>query len=264
MVMMTEKKIGQSTSTAAVRMRCSLFVDAAPSASSDGCVVRQMAEDVLHHDHGGIDDDAEVDRADRQQVGGFAAHHRDHDGKEQRHRDGRRHDHRAAQIAEKYPLDQEDQRDAEQHVVQHGLHGDGDQIAAIVERLDLHAGRQRAVGVDAFDGGAHALHHLHRAFELLHQHDAGDDVRGVVAARDAQPGHEADLDLGDVRQQYRNAALLGEHDVADVFERADDADAAHVDRLLADRDRPPADIGVAGRDRRDDLRQASGHGPSCG
>ena len=30
-----------------------------------------MAEDVLHHDDGGVDDDAEIDRADRQQVGGF-------------------------------------------------------------------------------------------------------------------------------------------------------------------------------------------------
>ena len=42
---------------------------------------------------------------------------------------------------------------------------------------------------------------------------------------------------------------------------ADDADAAHVDRLLADRDGAAADIGVAGRDRGDDLRQrqAVGH-----
>ena len=82
--------------------------------------MRQMAEDVLHHDDGGIDDDAEIDRADREQVGGFAAQHRDDDGQEQRHRNGRRDDQRAAQIAEEHPLDQEDQRDAEQHVVQHG------------------------------------------------------------------------------------------------------------------------------------------------
>ena len=46
-------------------------------------VVREMAEDVLHHDDGGIDDDAEVDRADRQQIGGFSAQHRDDDGEEQ-------------------------------------------------------------------------------------------------------------------------------------------------------------------------------------
>ena len=63
-------------------------------ASRSGCLrarmVRQMAEDVLHHDDGRIDDDAEIDGADRQQVGGFAAQHRDDDGEEQRHRNRRR------------------------------------------------------------------------------------------------------------------------------------------------------------------------------
>ena len=70
MVMMTENKIGLSTSTAAASTRRSLSVrlasrigDRAPG------VVREMAEDVLHHDHGAVDDDAEIDGADRQQVG---------------------------------------------------------------------------------------------------------------------------------------------------------------------------------------------------
>ena len=35
----------------------------------------EMPEDVLHHDDGGIDDQPEIDRADRQQIGRFAAHH---------------------------------------------------------------------------------------------------------------------------------------------------------------------------------------------
>ena len=262
MVMITEKKIGLSTSSAAVRIRWRLSVPA--PAPLRGMVVGQMTEDVLHHDHGGIDDDAEVDRADRQQVGGFAAQHRDHHGEEQRHRNGGRYDDRAAQIAEEYPLDGEDQRNPEQHVVQHGFNRNRHQIAAVVERLDVHPGRQRTVGIDTLDGGADALHHLHRAFELLHQHDAGDDVGGVVAARDTKLRHEADLNLRHIRQQDRHAALLGQDDVADVLERTDDADAAYVDRLLADRDRPAADIGIAGRNRRDHLRQgqAVGHHPA--
>ena len=33
--------------------------------------VREVTEDVLHHNHGGIDDDAKVDRPDRQQIGGL-------------------------------------------------------------------------------------------------------------------------------------------------------------------------------------------------
>src|SRR5713101_5199051 len=46
----------------------------------------------------------------------------------------------------KDPLDQEDQCDAEQQVMQHRLHRDRDQVAAVVERLDPHPRRQAAVG----------------------------------------------------------------------------------------------------------------------
>ena len=256
MVMMTEKKIALSTSTAPVRIRPSLSLSLAlRPGGSRARVMGEMAEDVFHHDDGAVDDDAEIDGADRQQVGGFAPHHRDDHRKEQRHRNGGRDDQRAAQIAEEHPLDQEDQRDAEQHIVQHGLHRDRDEVAAIVERHDLDAGRQRSVGVDPLHRRAHALDHVHGAFELLHQHDAGDDVGPVVAAGDAEPGRVADLDLGDVGHQHRHAALLGQHDIADVVHRGDDADAADIDRLLADRDGAAADIGIARRNRGHDLRQ---------
>src|SRR5262249_32934065 len=108
---------------------------------------------------------------------------------------------------------------------------------------------------------AYASDNFHGAFELLHQHDAEDDVGGVVTAGHAKPRRVPDGDLGDVGQEHRHAALLGQHDVAHVLERADDADAAHVDLLLPHRDGPAADVGVPGRDRRHDLRQgqAVGH-----
>ena len=138
MVMITEKKIALSTSIAAVEDAVELVGQAGLAVGRRARpVAGEMAVDVLHHDDGGVDDDAEVDGADRQQVGGFPAQHRDDDGQEQRHRDRRRDDQRAAQVAEKHPLDQEDQRDAEQHVVQHGVDGDGDQVAAVVEGHDL-------------------------------------------------------------------------------------------------------------------------------
>ena len=225
------------------------------------CVPRKMTEDVLHHDDGGIDDDAEIDGADGQEIGGFPAQHRDDDGQEERDRDGRRDDEGAAQIAQEYPLDQKDQRDAEKHIVQHGLHGDGHEIAAVVERHDLDAGRQAAVAVDALDRRRNPPHDIHRALEFLHQDDAGNDVGLVVAPGDPQARGETDLHLGHVRQKDRHAALLQQDDVADVLERGHDAKAAHVDRLLAHGDGAAADVGVAGRDGGDHLRQrqAIGH-----
>src|ERR1700709_85579 len=224
-------------------------------------MVGDLAEDIFHHDHAPVDDNAEIDGADRQQVGGLSPHYRDHHSQEQRHRYGRRDDQRAAQIAEKHPLDQEDQRDAEQQIVQHRLHRDRDEVAAIVERHDLDAGRQRSIRIDPLDRDAHALDHLHGAFELLHQHDAGDDVGLVVTAGEPEPGGEADLDRGAIGHQHRHTALLGQDDIADVVHRGDDADAADIDRLFADRDGATADIGIARRNRGHDLRQrqAIGH-----
>ena len=55
--------MGRSTSLAAARMTsCSLYV--CPVAQ------RQLAIDVFHHDNRAVDDDAEVDGSDGEQVGG--------------------------------------------------------------------------------------------------------------------------------------------------------------------------------------------------
>ena len=42
------------------------------SGGSRGVVMGDLAEDIFHHDHGAVDDDAEIDGADRQQVRGLA------------------------------------------------------------------------------------------------------------------------------------------------------------------------------------------------
>ena len=224
-------------------------------------VMGKMTEDILHHDDGAVDDDAEVDRADRQQVGGVAAQHGDDDRKEQGDGNCRGHDQRAAQVPQEDPLNEKDQRNAEQHIVHHRAHGDRNKVAAVVVRLDPDARRQAAVIVDALDGCAHARHHVHRPFQLLHQDDAEEDVVLVVAGGDPQPRRKADLVVRDVGQHNRQSALLAHHDIVDVADRSEHADAAHVDRLLADGDRPAADVGVAGGNRVDDLRQGQSVGP---
>jgi len=48
------------------------------------------------------------------------AQHQDDDGEEQRERNRGADDQRAAQVAEEHPLQQNDQDDADHHVVQHG------------------------------------------------------------------------------------------------------------------------------------------------
>src|SRR5262249_17547548 len=166
-------------------------------------------------------------------------------------------------IAQEYPLNHKNQYHPEQHVIQDRPYGDRDKIAAVVEGVDMHTGRQRPVGIHSCHRLSYALHHVHRALELLHQDDAGHDVGGTVAAGDPEPRREADLYFGDIGDQHWNAALLGQHDVADVVQRSHNADAAHIDRLFAHCDRSAADIGVVGGNCVDDLRYRNAEGPDA-
>src|SRR6202012_3883592 len=95
-------------------------------------VMRQPSEDRLHHDDGGIDDQAEIDRADREQIGRFTAYHQNAHGKEQRERNRGADDQRTAEIAQEDPLQQHDQHDAEHHVLEHGPGGGVDEVLAVV------------------------------------------------------------------------------------------------------------------------------------
>ena len=80
------------------------------------------------------------------------------------------------------------------------LGGDVDQVAAVVDLLDLHARRQDAGGVDLLHLGFDALDGGHALFAAPHQDDALDDVVVVVLAGDAQARLVAHRHVGDVAQ----------------------------------------------------------------
>ena len=134
--------------------------------------------------------------------------------------------------------------DAHHHVVQHGVGGDVDQRAPVVDALDAHAGRQHAGAVDLLDLGQHAGQGRQGLRAAPHQHDALDDVVVVVVAGDAEPGLVAHRHFRHVGDQHRRAVMHRQHGVADVVHRADLADRAHDRRLRADVHRVGADIDV--------------------
>ncbi len=90
---------------------------------------------------------------------------------------------------------------------------------------------------------------LERVAVFPHQHDAGHDLVAIVHADDTQTGRIADTHVGDIGHRDRRAFVRGQHDVANVVERMDEADAANVEGLLADREIIPACVGVRVRDR---------------
>jgi hypothetical protein len=225
----------------------------------------EIPVDVLHHDHGGIDDDAEVDRAERQEVCVLAAQHQNDDGKEQREGNVDADDDRASEIAEEYPLNEEDQKAAEDQVVQHGVRGHTDQRAAVVVGNDLNARRQAAVLVEFLDFGLHLREDVVSVLGAPHHHDGGGNIIVAVSPRDAEARHMADRNGRDILDLDRQAVGLRQNDVLNVLNpvalshilgaaRVDEPDAADIDRLLPDRDLATADIDVAIPKRADQLR----------
>src|SRR5215510_6964189 len=187
-----------------------------------------MTEDVFDHYHRRVHDDAEINCANRQEIRRVAPRIHDQHTEEQRDRYCCRHDDRTSQITEEDKLDDEDQDDPEHNVVYHGLSGDVDQVAPVIEGLDLDACRKQPGVVDLVNFRRDSLDYLDRVFATPHQHDAFNDVRVCVAPGDAQPLGVPDFSLGDIFQINRGSSGLREHNVIDVVERADQADAPHV------------------------------------
>src|ERR1700742_5095978 len=139
-----------------------------------------------------------------------------------------------------------------------------DQRAAIVIRNDLHAGRQAAVGVQPLHLRMNARKDFVGMLGASHHHDGGGDVVIMVPARDAEPRHVADRHIGDVLDLDREPVGLGQDDVLDGLHMVavggvggpaavDEANAADIDRLLADDDLAAADIDVGVAERGDQL-----------
>src|SRR6516162_4307335 len=219
-----------------------------------------MAKNVLDHDHGCIDDQAEIDCADRQKIRRFAPQYKHGYCKKQGERDGRRDDHGAAEIAEEQPLHKEDQHDAKDHVVQHGARCDIDQIAAIIDPLDLDTRRQDARAVDLLYFGLDAADGRHALLAAAHQHDPLNDVVVIVLAGDAETRMVTDADGRDVTDFHRNAIERGDHRVTDLPHRVDQSDAADDRRLGPEIDGLAADIDIAVVEHLQYLRQCNSVG----
>ena len=99
----------------------------------------EVADDVLDHHDGAVDDHAEVQRAEREQVCGDMAKVEADGGKQQRKRNGERDDERAANIPQKEEQNDDNEDDAFGEVMQHGVGGVVQEIAAIEEGDDLDA-----------------------------------------------------------------------------------------------------------------------------
>ncbi len=232
-------------------------------------VAAQVDHDVFHHHHRAFHHHAEIERAEREQVGGNVVQVEADRGEEQGKRDGERDDQSAAGVAQKQEQDQRHQHDAFGQVVQHGVGGEVHQAAAVEERNHLDAGRQNVM-VQLIDLGVNRVENGVGVGALAQQNDALDHVAVVDHLAVGAMDRFADLAQADFRPLRNRAEILHpdgravhrlDHGIGDVVNTAYESDRAHVDLLQAGFDEAAARVDVVVRQLLLDLgdAQAIGH-----
>ena len=151
-------------------------------------------------------------------------------------------------------MQQENEHNARDHVVKHGVRRYVYQIAAVVDALDADAGRQDAALVDLVHFGFDALDRRHALGAAAHEDDALNDVVCVVESRDAETGQVADGHRGHIADDDRGALVVGDQCVANLIRRMNEPDAAYHRGLGAEIDRLAADVDVRVAESRQHLR----------
>ncbi|MNM11387.1 hypothetical protein D3C81_215420 [compost metagenome] len=205
------------------------------------------AQYVFQHHHGTVDKDAEVDRAQGQQVGGNLEMVHEDEGDQQGQRNRQRDDGGRARAAQEQQQHQGDEQHAFAQGITDRVQGGVDQRTAVQIGHDLHILRQH-VGIQIVHGRMDARQRCGRVEILQQQGDAFDGVGIVVLAEDAAPLDVAVRELAQVLHQHGHAVLAADDDVAHVVEGMQQADAAHHVRLLAAVDHAAAAADVVGVD----------------
>ena len=200
----------------------------------------EPADDVFHHHHRAINDEAEVNRAQAHQVAGDAEPHHAGHGQQHGERNGERNDDRRAPVAQQREEDDDHQQRALDEVRLDGADGGVDEVGAVVERFDADAGRE--LGLDfrklVADGAGH------EAAVLAHEHDGRAHERLVAVVR-ARAGAKAgaDADGGDIADEYRlDAGTKAQGQHGDLVHLRDARVGADDDLLAAQFHQAAADV----------------------
>ena len=206
-----------------------------------------IAESQLDHQrfdqhYGTVDDDTEVHPAQRDQIGGYAAHIHQHKSEQQRQRNHCGHGQRGLPVAQEDHQDGHHQKCANQQIVDHGMHRVFDQVGAVVIGNQLDVGRQLALQL--LDFRLDADHDFGGVLPLGHQHDALHHVVAFVEGDDAGARTRADGDRCHIADQDGSAALRDDGDAPDVIQCLKQADTAYHQCLVAAPQNAAATVGA--------------------
>ncbi len=203
----------------------------------------QAAHDVLDHDDGAVDDDAEVDRAQAHQVSADFALHHAADREEHGERDCQGDDDRGADVAQQQEKHGDNQHCPERQILADGSQRGVDQVAAVIK-----SGSHHVLGqcfVDLFQLLPDAVRNR-AAVLAVEQDGCADHCFAAVRRSGAGAQFFAQCDLGDVLDVYGHAVVRAELDVGDILDALDAAGRADGILLARMFDISAADIGVVG------------------
>ncbi len=216
-----------------------------------GSTDRELDHQRLDHHHRTVDDDAEVDRAQRDQVGADTARVHHDEGEQQRQRNHRRHRERRVPVAQEQHQDRDHQRRADREILGDGVDSVFDEVGAIVVRHDADAGRQ-ARGHPS-DLHFEVLDNLGCVLPLGHLHDRLHDFFALVERNDAGARASADFNPCEIADLDRAAVARRHHHARNVLDVREQADAADHQRLVAALQKAAAGIGAVVRQRLPEL-----------
>ena len=175
--------------------------------------------------------------------------------RDERHEHGNRNRDQRDERARHVPQEQQHDEDHGEHHLDerlaHVVDRAADQHRAVVDRDDLHPGRQARL--DLADALLDAIDHVDRVLSLAHHDDPRHHFAGAVQIRHAPPQIRADRHVADVADPDRRAALAGGHDDAlEVGDRLRVPAAAHHVLGAAELDQPTGSLHVAAAHRLDD------------
>jgi len=155
----------------------------------------------------------------------------------------------------KNPLNEKDENDAEYEIMKHGFGRYFDEIAAVVDSLDAHAGGEQTDRADVFDFRLDSLYRRQALLPATHQNNALNDIVVIVLAGNAKARLVADTNVRNVAHAHGIAVCRSQHGVADVIDRTNKTYAANDRRLLANVDGIAANVDVAVVENLKNLRQ---------
>ena len=197
-------------------------------------VLGQVTIRVLDEDDRAVEEDAEVDRPQREEVRRDARVIQTDERRKERQRHRDRDGEGSAECAQKEPQNERHERGTLEHVVRNGRERRVDQARAVVERRDGHPFGEDVV-VDSVDVLVDAVEHVARVLTASQQDRAFDRVIGVAARHRAAPRRVALDDAGDVSDEDRRAVLDRDDGVLDVLGRLQVAARPDHELALAER-----------------------------